>query len=68
MLSCHNVGLKYYRWWKPLFFHLVDIAIVNSFLFFQKHRQEHPNKEALQRSSTYSIVVFKEALIRQICT
>ena len=68
MLSCHNTSLKYYRWWKALFFHVVDIAVVNGFLLFQKHRQQHPDEEALQRSSSYSIVEFREALIRQICS
>ena len=58
MLSCHNVSLKFY---------LVDIAVVNGFLPFLKHRQEHLEEKGLQRSSTYSIFEFRKALIRQIC-
>ena len=37
MLACHNVSRKCYRWWKTSFFHLIDIAIVNSFLIFRNH-------------------------------
>ena len=67
MLACHNLRRKCYRWWKILFFHLVDIAVVNSFLIFQKYRAEHADVEELQRRSGYSIVDFREALVRQIC-
>ena len=67
LLSSHNVSLKCNRWWKTLFFHLVDIAVVNGFLPFQKHRQANPEDEALRRPSNYSMVEFREALIRQIC-
>ena len=67
MLSCHNVSQKCYRWWKVLFYHLLDIAIVNGFLLFQQYRAENPDKEALRRINTYSIADFREALVRQIC-
>ncbi|CAB4041968.1 Hypothetical predicted protein, partial [Paramuricea clavata] len=67
MLACHNVNRKCYRWWKTLFFHLIDMAIVNSFLLFQSHRNSDPGNPALHRKSTYSIVDFREEIIRQIC-
>ena len=67
MLACHNISRKCFRWWKILFFHLVDIAVVNSFLIFQKYRMEHADVEGLQRRSGYSVVDFWEALVRQIC-
>ena len=66
MLACHNVSRKCYRWWKTLFFHLIDIAIVNGFLLFSEHRADCDD-EALERSRGYSIVDFREALVRQIC-
>ena len=66
MLTCHNVSRKCKRWWKTLFFHLIDIAIVNSFILFQRYRAENPDVEAFSRSNRYSIVDFREALIRQI--
>ena len=66
MLACHNISRKCFRWWKILFFHLVDIAVVNSFLLFQKYRQGHADVEGLRRGSGYSVVDFREALVRQI--
>ena len=68
MLSSHNVSLNCYRWWKTLFFHLVDIAVVNGFLLFQKHREANPEDEALRSPNNYSVVEFREAMIRQICS
>ena len=50
-----------------MFFHLIDIAVVNGFLLFQKYRHDHPEEEALKRPGSYSIAEFREALIRQIC-
>ena len=67
MLSSHNISLKCYKWWKTLFFHLVDIAVVNSFLLFQEYRAQNADKEALHRPRSYSIVDYREALVRQIC-
>ena len=29
---------KCLRWWKTLFFHLIDIAVVNSFILFREHQ------------------------------
>ncbi len=65
MLTCHNISRKCYRWWKTLFFHLVDIAVVNGFLLFQRYRAEHPEVEALRCGNKYAVVDFREALIRQ---
>jgi hypothetical protein len=50
MLACHNIGRKCYRW-MTLFFHHVDIAVVNGFLLFQRYRAEHPEVEALHRGN-----------------
>ena len=33
ILATHNVLTKCVRWWKTLFFHLIDMTIVNSFFF-----------------------------------
>jgi hypothetical protein len=67
MLACRNVSRKCYRWWKTLFYHLVDMAVVNGFLLFQQHCASDPDNPALHRRSTYNIVDFREELVRQIC-
>ena len=66
-LACLNISRKCYSWWKIFFFHLVDIADVNSFLIFQKYRVEHADVEGLQRRNSYSIIDFRKASVRQTC-
>ena len=34
ILGTQNVPRKCVRWWKSLFFHLIDMAVVNSFILF----------------------------------
>ena len=67
MLACHNISRKCYHWWKTLFFHLIDIAVVNSFILFERYREQHPEVEALRRLSSFTILEYREALVRQIC-
>ncbi|XP_029183653.1 piggyBac transposable element-derived protein 4-like isoform X3 [Acropora millepora] len=67
LLGTNNVLRKCIRWWKTLFFHLIDIAVVNSFILFQEHRRNSPNEPALKRPSTYSLVNFREEVVRQLC-
>ena len=65
-LSKYNVLRKCIRWWKTLFFHLVDIAIVNGFIIFQNYRASNPQNELLARPRSYSMLDFREAVIRQL--
>ena len=62
-----NVMRKCLRWWKTMFFHLIDIAVVNGFILFKEHQANHPDDEALRRSQDYSISHFRAEIIRQIC-
>ena len=43
------------------------MAIVNSFILFQKYREEHEDIVELQRKNTYSMVDYREVIVRQIC-
>ena len=55
LLASYDVLLKSYRWWKTLFFHMVDLAVVNSYILFQAVRERYPDEPLLQRSgSNYS--------------
>ena len=49
LLASYNCLLKCHRWWKTLFFHLVDLAIVNGFILFQAIRERFPEREELRR-------------------
>jgi hypothetical protein len=31
-----------FHWWKVLFFHSIDIMIVNAFIIFQEFKKENP--------------------------
>ena len=52
---------------KTLFFHLIDIAVVNSFILFREHQAEFPDVVQLQRTADYSLSQFREEIVRQIC-
>ena len=67
ILATHNVQRKCSRWWKTLFYHLIDIAVVNSFILFREHQQKNPDNPALKRISEYSQGDFREEIIRGIC-
>lgn len=66
MLANHNVLRKCMRWWKTLFFHMIDIAVVNSFILFQIHRKANPDNPELKRPQSFSILEFREELVRDL--
>ena len=49
LIGTNNVMRKCLRWWKTMFFHLIDIAIVNGFILFQEHQANFPDDENLRR-------------------
>ncbi|XP_015754181.1 PREDICTED: piggyBac transposable element-derived protein 4-like [Acropora digitifera] len=60
ILATNNIHRKCVRWWKTLFFHLIDIAVVNSYILFQEHRTNSPDEPALKRPASYSLTNFRE--------
>ena len=67
ILATNNVLRKCMKWWKTLFFHLIDIAVVNSFILFKEHQIKYPDNEALHRTGEYSLANFREEIVRQLC-
>ena len=67
ILATHNVQRKCMRWWKTLFFHLIDLAVVNSFILFKEQQRKFPDNAALRRPAKYSLASYREELIRNIC-
>ena len=66
ILATNNVLRKCMWWWKTLFFHLIDIAVVNSFILFKEHQANNPDDEALHRPNDYALSSFREELVRQL--
>ena len=64
ILSAFSTRRKCVRWWKTLFFHLIDIAVVNSFILFQAHRATYPE---IERPAEYSQCDFRDEIVREIC-
>ena len=62
ILSSHNILRKCFRWWKTLFF---DLIVVNSFILFDES-QKHDKREEFRRPSGYSLLHFREELVRNI--
>ncbi|XP_042142454.1 piggyBac transposable element-derived protein 4-like [Ixodes scapularis] len=66
LIASYNVLMKCVRWWKTLFFHCIDIAVVNSFVIFQEHREHHPEIEELTRKTGFDQLAFRIELVNQI--
>ena len=64
ILSAFSTQRKCVRWWKTLFFRLIDIAVVNSFILFSEHRAMHPEIES---PAGYSQCDFRDEIVRIIC-
>lgn len=64
--TCH-VLQKSRKWWKNLFFNLIDIAAINGYILFREHQAQFPDDKELQRHSGYSLDNFREEIIEEIC-
>ena len=36
LISYYEINRKTYKWWKRIFYHLIDVTIVNSFIIYKK--------------------------------
>ena len=66
ILSTQNLLRNCVQWWKTLFFHLIEIATGNSFIIFQECQKAEPNIKGLQRPANYSLLSFREQLVRNV--
>ncbi|CAC5385446.1 unnamed protein product [Mytilus coruscus] len=65
-LSRHRRYIKTkFHWWKVLFFHCLDMMVVNSFILFPEFRTEFPNKfEPLP--AHFGQYEYRESLVRSL--
>ena len=51
ILSKYNLSYTCVTWWQTLFYHIIDIAVVNGFILFQQHRKNNPDPVTLKQHS-----------------
>ena len=66
LLGKYNALRKTNKWWKTLFFHLIDIARVNSYILFLEWKSINPGIAELQRISHFNQLSFSEELVKQL--
>ena len=47
-----------------MFFHLIDMAIVNGFILFREYRGRFPDDEEVQRPRNYTLGEFRAEIAR----
>ena len=67
ILGTQNILRKCVRWWKTLFFHLIDMAVVNSYILFREHEANFPDDPALHRTRDYCLCNFRAEMVRDLC-
>ena len=64
LIGKYNVLRKVNRWWKTIFFHLIDIASVNSYILLKASQTQY-NIDKLKRKKRYGQPEFREELVAQ---
>ena len=63
LIGSYSVLRKVKKYWKVLFFHLIDVSIVNAFVLWKEYQSQHPERADLQRLKGYDQLAFREALV-----
>ena len=53
---------------KNLFFHLLDMLIVNSIILFRDHKRQFPDREGLRRTVKYGVTSSRAEAVRKLCS
>lgn len=66
LIGSYNILIKSVRWWKTLFFHCVDIAVVNSYILFNEQCKQHTDIAELKRNARFDQLAFRIELAQQL--
>lgn len=66
LIGSYSVLWKVKKYWKVLFFHLIDVSIVNAFVLWKEYQSQHPERADLQRPKGYDQLASREALVWQL--
>ncbi|XP_067099761.1 piggyBac transposable element-derived protein 4-like isoform X1 [Osmerus mordax] len=66
MIKAYDVLQKTHKWWKTLFFHFIDIAVVNSFILFKEWQIVNAKPRDKSRLMNLTQIDFRENLARQL--
>ena len=58
LISNYNVLRKCDKFWKTLFFHVIDISVVNAYTLFEEVRKQYPDVKQLERCVGYGQLEF----------
>ena len=64
MINYYEVLHKSLKYWKKIFLHMIDLAVLNSFIMFTALQKQHPQDERLQRKGQYAQKDFRCELMR----
>ncbi len=65
-IAKYSVLKKVNRWWVTLFFHVIDLASVNSYILFKEWSAQNPNNPDLKSNAKYGQLEFREELVEQL--
>ena len=64
ILATNDLHRRSRRYWKALFYHLVNLCVIQAFILFRLYRQLHPGE--IPRTAKYNASDFRLAVARQL--
>ena len=59
LISYYEIDRRTYKWWKRIFFHLIDLSIINSFIIYKKYFKDSLLTQKLYRLEIVKFILAK---------